>query len=29
MSANELLEKVKSLPLQERRKFFEGIHELD
>jgi len=29
MSANELLEKVKSLPLGERRKFFEGVHELE
>ena len=29
MSANELLEKVKALPLRERRKFFQGIHELE
>ena len=28
MSANELLEKVKSLPPRERRKFFEGVQEL-
>jgi hypothetical protein len=29
MSANELLEKVRALPLRERRKFFQGIHELE
>jgi hypothetical protein len=29
MSANELLEKVRELPLRERRKFFQGIHELE
>ncbi len=29
VSANELLEQVKSLPLRERRKFFHGIHELE
>jgi hypothetical protein len=29
MSSNELLEKVKALPLRERRKFFQGIHELE
>jgi hypothetical protein len=29
MSAAELLDKVKSLPLRERRKFFQGIHELE
>jgi hypothetical protein len=29
MSANELLEKVKVLPARERRKFFEGVHQLE
>ena len=29
MSANKLLEKVKALPLRERRKFFQGIHVLE
>ena len=29
LSANELLEKVRCLPLRERRKFFLGIHELE
>jgi hypothetical protein len=29
MSANELLEKVKALPARERRKFLEGVHELE
>jgi hypothetical protein len=29
MSANELLEKVRALPLRERRKFFQGIRELE
>jgi hypothetical protein len=29
MSATELLEKVKTLPPRERRRFFEGIHELE
>ncbi|MBM3839314.1 MAG: hypothetical protein FJ398_15370 [Verrucomicrobia bacterium] len=29
MSANELLEKVKSLPARERRKFLAGVHELE
>jgi len=29
MSANEVLEQVKALPLRERRKFFEGVHELE
>ena len=29
MSATELLEKVKSLPLRERRKFFERVHQLE
>ena len=29
MSANELLEKVKTLPPRERRRFFESVHELE
>lgn len=29
MSANELLEKVKSLPARERRRFLTSIHELE
>jgi hypothetical protein len=29
MRANEVLEYVKALPLRERRKFFEGVHELE
>jgi len=29
MSASELLEKVKTLPLRERRRFFEGVHALE
>jgi mRNA-degrading endonuclease RelE of RelBE toxin-antitoxin system len=29
MSANELLEKVKSLPARERRKFLASVHELE
>jgi hypothetical protein len=29
MSANELLEKVKALPVRERRKFFQGIRVLE
>jgi hypothetical protein len=29
MSANELLEKVKALPPRERRKFFQGVRELE
>jgi len=29
MSANELLERVKTLPPRERRKFFEGVHEME
>ena len=29
MSANELLERVRSLPLRERRKFLLGIRELE
>jgi hypothetical protein len=29
MSANEVLEYVKALPPRERRKFFEGVHELE
>jgi hypothetical protein len=29
MSANELLEKVKSLPPRERRRFIEGVHKLE
>jgi hypothetical protein len=29
MSANEVLEQVKALPLRERRKFFECVHELE
>ncbi len=29
MSANEVLEQVKALPPQERRKFFECVHELE
>jgi hypothetical protein len=29
MSANELLERVKTLPPRERRRFFEGVHELE
>jgi hypothetical protein len=29
MSANELLERVKSLPARERRRFFEGVHQLE
>src|SRR5436190_19588030 len=29
MSANELLEKVRRLPARERRKFFEGVYELE
>jgi hypothetical protein len=29
MSANDLLEKVKALPLRERRKFFAGVHHLE
>jgi hypothetical protein len=29
MSANEVLEQVKALPPRERRRFFEGVHELE
>jgi hypothetical protein len=29
MSAIELLEKVKTLPPRERRRFFEGVHDLE
>jgi len=29
VSANELLERVKTLPPRERRRFFEGVHELE
>jgi hypothetical protein len=29
MSANELLEQVKSLPARERRRFFEGVHAME
>ena len=29
MSANGVLEQVKALPPRERRKFFEGVHELE
>jgi hypothetical protein len=29
MSANELLQRVKTLPPRERRRFFEGVHELE
>jgi hypothetical protein len=29
MSANELLERVKTLRPRERRRFFEGVHELE
>jgi len=29
MSANEVLEQVKALPLRERRKFFACVHELE
>jgi len=29
MSANDVLEQVKSLPPQERRKFFNCVHELE
>jgi hypothetical protein len=29
MSANELLERVKTLPPQERRRFFDGVRELE
>lgn len=29
MSANEILEYVKALPPRERRKFFEGVHDLE
>jgi hypothetical protein len=29
MSANELLERVKTLPPRERRRFFEGVYELE
>ncbi len=29
MSANEVLEQVKALPPQERRKFFAHVHELE
>jgi hypothetical protein len=29
MSANEVLEQVKALPLRERRKFFAHVHELE
>jgi hypothetical protein len=29
MSANEVLEQVKSLPPRERRKFFKGAHQLE
>ena len=29
MSANELLERVKALPPRERRRFFEGVQELE
>jgi hypothetical protein len=29
MSANELLERVKSLTPRERRRFFAGVHELE
>jgi len=29
MSANELLEKVKALPPRERRKFLQGVHQLE
>jgi hypothetical protein len=29
MSAIELLERVKTLPPRERRRFFEGVHELE
>lgn len=29
MSANEVLQQVKALPLRERRKFFDCVHELE
>ncbi len=29
MSANELLERVKTLPPRERRRFFDGVHALE
>jgi hypothetical protein len=29
MSANEVLEQVKALPLRERRKFFKCVHKLE
>ena len=29
MSANEVLKQVNALPLRERRKFFERVHELE
>ncbi len=29
MSANELLERVRALPPRERRRFLEGVHELE
>jgi hypothetical protein len=29
MSVNDVLEQVKALPPRERRKFFEGVHELE
>ena len=29
MSANEVLEQVKALPLRERQKFFDCVHELE
>jgi hypothetical protein len=29
MRANEVLEQVKALPLRERRKFFDCVHELE
>ena len=29
MSANEVLEQVKALPLRERRKFFTRVHDLE
>jgi hypothetical protein len=29
MSANDVLQYVKALPPRERRKFFEGLHELE
>jgi hypothetical protein len=29
MSANELLESVKTLPARKRRRFFDGVHEME